>query len=156
VCFYLNARNVLIKKEIISIGLLDKSLIHPREIFHPAVELNSASIILIHNHPTGDATPSIKDREIVKKIVEAGELMGIPVIDFLIISENEEYSFFEELKGKERSFDYVAEGMQANLFEYFEIEKPIYESKIEKVIEYQFYLPNFKNNYHQLQNRRYI
>lgn len=58
VCLYLNARNVLIKKEIISIGLLDKSLLHPREIFYPAVELNSASIILVHNHPTGDPTPS--------------------------------------------------------------------------------------------------
>ncbi|CEG13905.1 conserved hypothetical protein [groundwater metagenome] len=100
VCLYLNARNVLIKKETISVGLLDKSLLHPREIFHPAIELNSASIILVHNHPSGDSTPSEKDKEVVKKIAQAGELMGIPVIDFLITSENDDYSFFEELKNK--------------------------------------------------------
>ena len=132
VCLYLNARNVLIKKETISVGLLDKSLLHPREIFHPAVELNSASIILVHNHPSGDSTPSEKDKEVVKKIAQAGELMGIPVIDFLIISENGEYSFFEELKDQNRSFDYVADGVQGTLFDLLEIEKPAYEVSIEK------------------------
>jgi len=156
VCLYLNARNVLIKKETISVGLLDKSLLHPREIFHPAVELNSASIILIHNHPSGDSTPSEKDKEVVKKIAQAGDLMGIPVIDFLIISENSEYSFFEELKNQNRSFDYVADGVQGTLFDYLEIEKPVYEMNIEKVVEFNYYLPKIKNNYHQLQNRRYI
>ena len=156
VCLYLNARNVLIKKETISVGLLDKSLLHPREIFHPAVELNSASIILVHNHPSGDSTPSEKDKEVVKKIAQAGELMGIPVIDFLITSENDDYSFFEELKEQNRSFDYVADGVQGTLFDYLEIEKPIYEINIEKVVEFDYYLPKIKNNYHQLQNRRYI
>ncbi len=94
VCLYLNARNFLIKKETISVGLLNKSLFHPREIFYPAIELNSASIILVHNHPSGDCIPSKKDKEVVKKIAQAGELMGIPVIDFVILSENGEYSFF--------------------------------------------------------------
>ena len=83
VCLYLNARNALIKKEIISVGLLDKSLIHPREIFHPAIELNTASIILVHNHPSGDSSPSTKDVEVVQKISQAGEIMGIAVIDFI-------------------------------------------------------------------------
>ena len=156
VCLYLNARNVLIKKEIISVGLLDKSLLHPREIFYPAVELNSASVILVHNHPSGDSTPSKRDKEVVKKISQAGELMGIPVIDFLIISGNDDYSFFEELKDQNRSFDYVADGMQISLFDYLEIEKPVYEMNIEKVVEFDYYLPKIKNNYHQLQNRRYI
>lgn len=132
ICLYLNARNVLIKKETISVGLLDKSLLHPREIFHPAVELNSASIILVHNHPSGDSTPSERDKEVVKKIVQAGELMGIPVIDFLITSDNGNYSFFEELKDQERSFDYVADGMQVSLFDYLEIERPAYEISIEE------------------------
>jgi len=132
ICLYLNARNVLIKKETISIGLLDKSLLHPREIFHPAIELNSASIILVHNHPSGDSSPSEKDKEVVKKIVQAGELMGIPVIDFLITSENGNYSFFEQLKEQERSFDYVADGVQGALFDYLEIEKPAYEISIEE------------------------
>jgi adenine-specific DNA-methyltransferase len=156
VCLYLNARNVLIKKETISVGLLDKSLLHPREIFHPAVELNSASIILVHNHPSGDSTPSEKDKEVVKKIAQAAELMGIPVIDFLITSEKDDYSFFEELKDQNRSFDYVADGVQGTLFDYLEIEKPVYEMNIEKVVEFDYYLPKIKNNYHQLQNRRYI
>lgn len=156
VCLYLNARNVLIKKETISVGLLDKSLLHPREIFHPAVELNSASIILVHNHPSGDSTPGEKDREVVKKISQAGELMGIPVIDFLITSESDDYSFFEELKDQNRGFDYVADGVQGTLFDYLEIEKPVYEMNIEKVVEFDYYLPKIKNNYHQLQNRRYI
>ena len=64
---------MMIKKEIISVGLLDKSLIHPREIFHPAVELNTASIILVHNHPSGDSSPSTKDIEVVQKISQAGD-----------------------------------------------------------------------------------
>ncbi len=67
VCLYLNARNILVKKETISIGLLDKSLVHPREIFYPAVEINAASIILIHNHQSGVSTPREKDIEIVMK-----------------------------------------------------------------------------------------
>lgn len=132
ICLYLNARNALIKKETISVGLLDKSLFHPREIFYPAVELNAASIILGHNHPSGDPTPSEKDREIVKKIALAGELMGIPVIDFLITANDGNYSFFEELNDQSRSFDYVAEGEQLNLFDFLEIEKPAYEVSIEE------------------------
>ncbi|PJA62571.1 MAG: hypothetical protein CO162_00370, partial [bacterium (Candidatus Ratteibacteria) CG_4_9_14_3_um_filter_41_21] len=71
VCLYLNARNGLLKKEIVSIGLLDKTLLHPREIFHPATELNAASVILIHNHPSGDSSPSEKDIQVVEKIAQA-------------------------------------------------------------------------------------
>jgi len=95
ICLYLNSRNILIKKETISIGLLDKSLLHPREIFHPAVELNVASIILVHNHPSGNPEPSTKDCEMVKKIAQAGDLMGIPVIDFLITANDGNYSFLK-------------------------------------------------------------
>ena len=156
VCLYLNARNVLIKKEIVSIGLLDKSLLHPREIFYPAVELNSANIILVHNHPSGDPTPSKKDTEIVKKISQASEIMGIPIIDFIIISESGHYSFFEKLKGRDNDLDYVAEGMQANLFDLFEVEKPFYEVNIQKIDKSYFHFPKNKNNTFQLQNRRYL
>ncbi len=117
VCLYLNARNSLLKKEVISVGLLDKTLLHPREIFYPATELNAASIILIHNHPSGDSSPSEKDKQIVEKITQAGEIMGIPVIDFIIISENGHYSFFEKLKKQKDSLDYAAEGSQASLFD---------------------------------------
>ncbi len=105
ICLYLNARNVLLKKEVISIGLLNKALLHPREIFYPATELNAASIILIHNHPSGDSTPSEKDVQIVKKITQAGEIMGIPVIDFIIISKTGHYSFYEKLKHQDKNFN---------------------------------------------------
>ena len=155
VCFYLNARNELIKKETISVGIVDKSLFHPREIFHPAIELNASNIILIHNHPTGNATPSQNDKEIVKKITEAGNLIGIKVIDFLIISKNDSYSFFTQLSNT-NEVNYICEGEQKTLFDFLEIEKPIYESSITKVTEYKYFLPKIKNNYHQLHNRRYI
>jgi len=157
VCLYLNARNVLIKKEIVSIGLLDKSLLHPREIFYPAVELNSASIILVHNHPSGNATPSKKDLEVVKKISQAGEIMGISFIDFIIISEKDNYSFFEKLKNKNNSLDYVADGLQTTLFELSEIEKPFYEVNVQKIDKSYFHFPKYQNtNTFQLQNRRYL
>ncbi len=156
VCLYLNARNALIKKEIISVGLLDKSLIHPREIFHPAVELNAASIILIHNHPSGDSSPSTKDIEIVQKISQAGEIMGIAVIDFIITAENGSCSFFERLSKNKKSYDYVADGVQGTLFALLELDKPAYEISAEKVQENYFYIPQVKKNYLQLQNRRYI
>ena len=156
VCLYLNARNSLLKKEVISVGLLDKTLLHPREIFHPAVELNTASIILVHNHPSGDSTPSTKDIQVVEKIAQAGEIMGIPVIDFIIVSENEHYSFYEKLKNQNKEFDYVADGFQGSLFDLLEIERPSYDISAEKIQETYFYIPQTKENHFQLQNRRYI
>lgn len=156
VCLYLNARNSLLKKEIISVGLLDKTLLHPREIFYPATELNAASVILIHNHPSGDSSPSEKDNQIVEKIVQAGEIMGIPVIDFIIISENNHYSFYEKLRTQKESFDYVADGIQGTLFAIFQAEKPAYEITAEKIQENYFYIPQVKENHIQLHNRRYI
>ncbi|MCX6785449.1 MAG: DNA repair protein RadC [Candidatus Komeilibacteria bacterium] len=157
VCLYLNARNSLLKKEIVSVGLLDKALLHPREIFYPATELNAASVILIHNHPSGDSSPSEKDNQIVEKIVQAGEIMGIPVIDFIIVSENNHYSFHEKLQKQKEGLDYVADGgMQATLFTLFEVKKPSYEITAEKIQENYFYIPQVKENHIQLHNRRYI
>lgn len=155
-CLYLNARNLLLKKEIISIGLLDKTLLHPREIFYPATELNAASIILVHNHPSGNFSPSEKDTQIVEKITQAGEIMGIPVIDFIIVSENGYYSFYEKLKNQNKSFDYVADGVQETLFALLEAERPAYEISAEKIKENYFYIPQVKENHIQLHNRRYI
>src|SRR3990167_5133795 len=98
VCLYLNARNALLQKEVISIGTLDKSIVHPREIFGPAVELRAAGIILVHNHPSGDVTPSKQDNEVVSTLLEAGRIMGANVIDFIIVSENNSHSFFSDLQ----------------------------------------------------------
>jgi len=75
VCLYLNARNALLKKEIISIGTLDKSIIHPREIFAPGLEMHAAAVILVHNHPSGDPSPSEQDKQVAKRIIEAGQLI---------------------------------------------------------------------------------
>lgn len=155
VCFFLNARKSLLKKEVISIGLLDKTLLHPREIFYPAVEVNAANIILVHNHPSGNSSPSKKDSRIVKNIAKAGEIMGIPVIDFIIVSENDHYSFYEKLKKQTSHLDYVAEGIQESLF-VLEVEKPAYEITAEKIQENYFYIPQSRENHIQLHNRRYI
>ena len=156
VCLYLNARNILLKKEVVSVGLLDKSLIHPREIFYPAVGLNSASIILIHNHPSGISAPTEKDIAIVKKISQAGEIMGISVVDFIITATDGSYSFYQKLLRVGNQLDYVADGIQRTLFDVLEIERPTYEITAEKVQENYFYIPQFRKNYLQLQNRRYI
>lgn len=156
VCLYLNARNVLLKKEIVSVGLLDKTLLHPREIFYPATEINAAGIILVHNHPSGDSAPSEKDIQIVEKIAQAGEIMGIPVIDFVIISEKGDFSFYEKLKNQNRGFDYVADGVQGTLFDLLEIEKPTYGISAEKIQETYIHIPQIKENHFQLHNRRYV
>ncbi len=157
VCLYLNARNVLLKKEVVSVGLADKTLLHPREIFYPATELNAASVILVHNHPSGDSSPSEKDIEIVENITQAGGIMGIPVLDFVIVSEKGNYSFSEKLKDQNKNFDYVADGVvQGTLFDLLEIEKPAYEINIQKVNKHYFQPRESKNGYFQLQNRRYL
>ncbi len=83
---YLDTRNRLIKKETISIGTLNASLVHPREVFHPAVECLAASVILVHNHPSGDAEPSREDLLLTKRLVAAGEIMGIDVLDHVIVA----------------------------------------------------------------------
>ena len=118
VCLYLNARNALLKKEVVSVGTLDKSLIHPREIFAPGLEARSAGVILIHNHPSGDPSPSEQDKQVAKKVIEAGQLMGINVIDFLIVAKNGSHSVLGELQNIElTNTEYVAEGAQSSLFD---------------------------------------
>ncbi|HLG31454.1 MAG TPA: DNA repair protein RadC [Ignavibacteriaceae bacterium] len=92
----LNSANKIIKYEIISIGNLNSSVVHPREIFKVAIENASASIILIHNHPSGNPEPSNEDISITRKIVEAGKIMDIPVFDHLIIAGEKFTSFVEK------------------------------------------------------------
>lgn len=92
----LNSANRIIKYEIISVGNLNSSVVHPREIFKAAIENNSASVILIHNHPSGNPEPSNEDIAITKKIVEAGKIFDIPVFDHLIIASALYTSFVEK------------------------------------------------------------
>ena len=91
---FLNARNELLHKKSMFIGTLNASLIHPREIFQEALKQNACSVILAHNHPSGDNEPSEDDLEITKRIIEAGKLMGVEVLDHVIIAKNKvPYSF---------------------------------------------------------------
>jgi DNA repair protein RadC len=92
----LNSANKIIKHETISIGNLNSSVVHPREIFKVAIDNSSASIILIHNHPSGNPEPSNEDIRITKKIVETGKIMEIPVFDHLIIAGETYTSFVEK------------------------------------------------------------
>ena len=115
VCLYLNVRGVLLQQKTISIGLVDRSLLHPREIFHPAIELNAFSVILVHNHPSGNPQPSPEDNKIVKRMVKAGDLMGIPILDFLIIARDGYYSFHETYQDMGKVESYVADGQQRSL-----------------------------------------
>ena len=85
VAIYLNARNALISRETISIGSLNASLVHPREVFFPAVRDLTVNIILAHNHPSGDVTPSREDVELTRRLVKVGEMMGIEVLDHLVV-----------------------------------------------------------------------
>jgi adenine-specific DNA-methyltransferase len=158
VCLYLNARNALLKKEVISIGILDKSIIHPREIFGPAVELRAAGIVLIHNHPSGDVTPSGQDIEVVNKILEAGKIMGVNVIDFIIVSENDTHSFFTDIQTREqKTTHYVSDGVQNSLFDLLEIEQSAYTPTIKKIHKVYFYPKDrAKQGRFQLQNRRFL
>ncbi len=157
VCLYLNARNALLKKEIVSISTLDKSIIHPREVFGPAVELRAAGIILLHNHPSGNIIPTKQDIEVVNKILEAGKIMGVNVIDFIIVSKSDIHSIFIDIQTSENKTTlYVSDGVQKSLFDLLETERPVYKINVEKIKENYFYIPQIKKNHVQLHNRRYI
>lgn len=90
--FYLDTQSKLIERQIISIGTLNASLIHPREIFEPAIKLSAASVILVHNHPSGLLNPSEGDINVTKKLKEAGDLLGIMVEDHIIVTNKGYFS----------------------------------------------------------------
>ncbi|MFA7151504.1 MAG: DNA repair protein RadC [Candidatus Paceibacterota bacterium] len=96
VAFYLDTQSRLIERQIISIGTLNASLVHPREVFEPAVVLHAASIIVAHNHPSGDIKPSDDDLAITRRLIEAGKVLGIELVDHIIFST----SGFLSLKDK--------------------------------------------------------
>ena len=95
VALYLNTKNEIIKKETIFVGSLNSSVAHPREIFKGAVRYSAARIILAHNHPSGNTEPSEADFAFTRRVVDAGELMGIEVIDHIIVGESEYLSLRE-------------------------------------------------------------
>ncbi len=92
----LDGKNRVIREVQISQGSLNQSIVHPREVFNPAVRESAAAIILVHNHPTGDPSPSREDLEITRRLREAGELMGVKVLDHIIIGDGEFVSFVSQ------------------------------------------------------------
>ena len=92
----LNTKNQVLAKETISIGTLNASMVHPRELFKIAVKRSAAAMILAHNHPSGDPAPSKEDISLSKRLIEAGEILGIDVLDHIIIGDNK----FTSLKSK--------------------------------------------------------
>ena len=93
--FYLNSRNQVLRREVISIGSLNASIVHPREVFIPAIAISAAGLILAHNHPSGDPTPSEEDRAITRRIQEAGRLLGIELLDHVVVARDTYASFKE-------------------------------------------------------------
>ena len=96
VAIFLNTRNVPIGWREISIGSVSASLVHPREVYLPAIKLASTSLILAHNHPSGDASPSKDDLELTRRLKKAGDLLGIEVLDHLIITADSHVSLKEQ------------------------------------------------------------
>ena len=91
----LNARRQLLRVETVSVGTLSASLVHPREVFSPAIAHGAAAVVAVHNHPSGDPSPSAEDREATRRLQRAGELLGIPLADHVIVSESSFFSFRE-------------------------------------------------------------
>jgi DNA repair protein RadC len=94
----LNTQSEILREVFLSRGTLDASLVHAREVFRHALNESAASVVLVHNHPSGEPTPSIADRLLTEKLVEAGDLLGVPVSDHVIIGEGRYHSFRDNLE----------------------------------------------------------
>ncbi|MFH1725582.1 MAG: DNA repair protein RadC [Elusimicrobiota bacterium] len=96
VAFYLDACNRLAHRETVSIGTLTASLVHPREVFGPAIERSAAGVIIAHNHPSGNPKPSGEDRETTRRLAQAGRILGIPLLDHVVVTDCRYFSFREQ------------------------------------------------------------
>lgn len=94
--YYFNSKQELIEKKCLFVGTINASTTHTREVFKEAYKVSATSIICLHNHPSGDPTPSKEDIHFTKSLMETGQIQGIPVLDHLIIGEKNYYSFYEE------------------------------------------------------------
>jgi DNA repair protein RadC len=92
----LDGRHRVLGEELISLGTLTASLVHPREVFRPALRAAAAGLVLVHNHPSGDPSPSAEDREVTRRLAAAGELLGVRVLDHVIVAERGYCSLREE------------------------------------------------------------
>ena len=86
----------MIKAEQVTVGLLNKSLAHPREVFKPAIQESASSLILVHNHPSGDPTPSQDDKTITRELKKAAETLGLRILDHIVIAKDKALSMVDE------------------------------------------------------------
>jgi len=91
----LNQRKQVIGYDTVSMGTLNSTVVHPRDVFDRAIRRNASSMILVHNHPSGNPSPSREDRDLTRRLVDAGELLGIPIVDHVVVGNGTYYSFKE-------------------------------------------------------------
>lgn len=96
IALYLDTKNTEIAREVITIGILNASLVHPREVYEPAIRYLANSIVVVHNHPSGDSTPSQEDIILTRQLKESGDILGIHLLDHLIITKSGYLSFKEQ------------------------------------------------------------
>ena len=97
-CLYLDNKNKLIERKLLFMGTVNRSIAHPREIFKGAYQNSASGIICMHNHPSGDLTPSMEDIRLTESLIKIGRISGINVVDHLIMSDNKYYSFYDNDK----------------------------------------------------------
>ena len=96
-CLYLDNKNKLIERKLLFMGTINRSVVHPREIFKEAYLLSASKFVCMHNHPSGDLTPSKEDIEFTKNLIAIGRMQGIPLMDHLIMSDKGYYSFYDNM-----------------------------------------------------------
>jgi len=87
ITLYLDTKHCVIGEEVSSVGSLDASIVHPREVFKPAVKRSASAILCVHNHPSGDPTPSVEDIAVTKSLCESGKILGIDVLDHIVVGD---------------------------------------------------------------------
>lgn len=95
----LDGRHNLIGVQVVSVGTLTTSLVHPREVFKFAIVSGAAAVVVVHNHPSGDSTPSKQDREVTRRLVECGKLIGIPLLDHVVVGDPGDVHSFQRMGG---------------------------------------------------------
>lgn len=96
ICLSLNGNHVVEAVRIVSIGLVNRTVVHPREVFADPIVDRAAAVLLAHNHPSGNIEPSSEDREVTRRMKEAGNILGIPVLDHIILGKGDSYFSFLE------------------------------------------------------------
>ena len=93
----LNTKNHILQVELVTLGLLDQTVVHPREVFRPAIGCSAKSVVLCHNHPSGDPEPSDKDIQLTRRLIEAGKLLDVRVLDHVVIGEGSVWPSIAEI-----------------------------------------------------------